>query len=428
MKGTLNQTLTNVDFAQLIEKARVAELSRDVEALGALLEPVWPNFEKKPDFDEVEVETRGELYRICGYFLSILGFSQHKKNYQERGKDLLTEAIDLFVESNMPHHVGRTKALLAMAYYHQGRIEETEIVLDEASAFYQNDQLHPVNLLLSVTKIGALIWRMDFQSAYQILQEVQIPMELCEDPFLLARYHNQAGIIYSRIGMFSESQSHYEKAIQSSNEINNPRYVGNNLNNVALAHMRQGNLDAAKQSISEAIAVFEDIDEKGWLAVAFDTKGQIHLACNEYENGLSAIDRSIGLFGEGEFYSALTDAMWVKVHLLLRADRKEEAMIVFSELSDIANKEIGEYAVQKYAREFAKIVHVKKGTDFFAEVQAFKRELLMESLVDAGADMNKAAVKLKTNRKELIQVVNREFPDIYLELGISPGIMSTAIH
>ena len=425
MNNSYNQIQTSIDIAQLIAKARDAEITRDMGCLKELLGPIWSDFERKPDLHNFEPKIRAELLRICGYFLTAYGTSQTVKNYQERGKDLVTEAIDLFEELDLPHEVGRAKALLASIYYYQGQIEETEIILDEASLRYENNQLHPVNLLISVLKIGALVWKLDFQVAYKILQDIQIPMELCEDKFLLSRYHNQAGIIYSRIGKFVESQQHYEKAISYGLEINNQRYVGNNLNNLALTYMRQGRLDEAKIKIDEAIELFGKLNEKGWLATAFDTKAQIQLRANQIEDGIVSIECSIELFSQGEFYGALTDAIWVKIHLLLRLERKEDAVMLFADLAKLAKTEIGEYAVRKYAIEFAKIIHVKKGTDFFGEVQAFKRNMLMEALVDANADISKAAKKLNADHSDLTRVLNREFPDIYLELGISPQMMSS---
>ncbi len=426
MKQSFQQLGTAERVSQLIAKARDAEISRDLDRLEELLSEVWDDFDKNPDYSEFEPDIRAELLRISGYYLATFGSSNTRKNYQDRGKDLISKSIALFEELRMPHELARAKALLASVYYYSGQVEECEIILDEAAVFYDHDQLHPVNLLIAVTKVGALIWKNDYQAAVEILNNVQIPMELCEDHFLLVRYHMQAGIIYSRIERFELSKTHFEKGIYHSEALGNLRYLGSIYNSFSLGYLRNGDLEQAREKVAESIKIFKDVNERGWLANAFDTEAQIYLADEKFEKALESIDKSIELFKEGEFFSGWTDALWVKVHVLLRSDKKEEAIMLYGELADLAGREIGEYAVRKYANKFSKIIHVKKGTDFFGEVQAFKRELLMESLVDSDADIDQSAESLKTNRKEIIHLLNREFPDIYLELGMSPHVMSTA--
>ena len=426
MNFSYDQVETTVDLAQLVENARDAEVARDTDRLKELLEPVWSDFSREPDVVEAEPELKAELLRICGYFMTVYGQSNNIENYAETAKDLLCKAIDAFEELELVHSVGKTKALLASVYFQQGLMEEMRIVLDEASVFYENDQLHPVSLLIAVTKVAGLIWENDYPAAVQILSDVKIPMELCEDRFLLVRYHMQAGIIYSRIGRYQLSLEHFEKAERYGEEINNPVYVGNILNSSSLAYLRMGKLGDALEEADQSIGILKRLNDSVSVAHALDTKAQIHLASEEFEKALTSINESIELFEKGVKYSGLADAMWVKLHVLLRTNRKKDAFMLFWKLTDMAARNIGEYAVRKYAEKFAELIHVKRGTDFFGEVQAFKRDLLVESLIENDADIDKAAKKLKASRHQIIRVLNKEFPDIYLELGISPHVMTTA--
>ncbi len=418
------QNRVTLDLAEVIEKARDMEISRDLEGLENLLSPFWSDFGENPNFDEFEPKTVAEMYRICGYFLSAHGLAKSKKTYQERGKDLLTRAIDLFEKLDLNDEVGKAKSLLAATYYYQGQIEECEIVLAEAALYYENDQLNPVNLMLCLTQIATAVWKNDYQTALEILHKIQIPMELCENPFLLVRYHHQAGMVYSAIGRTSDAQKHYQNAIRCSREMANHRYEALNYNNLANAFVRSGKLDDALKTINTSIESFRRLRDTGSLASAYDTRAQIELKIGALDSAMKSIGKAIAHFEKGDFASGLTDAIWVKIHIMLRLNEKEEAFLLFSYLAGIAKEKIGEYAVKKYATEFSKIVHVKKGTDFFGEVQAFKRDLLMESLVEVDADIDKAAEKLKTKRNEIVHVLNKEFPDIYLDLGITPQAIS----
>ena len=426
MKLSYERVGTSIDLEQLVEKARVAERSRDLEGLKALLEPIWDDFTKKPDFEDLEPGIRADLLWICGYFITHYGQAHNVENFAGVARDLLTSAIEAYEELDLPHEVGRAKTSLAAVYFHEGLMEEMRIILDDAASYYENDQLHPVNLMIAVTKVGGLVWENDYQNAVSILNDVKIPMELCEDRFLLVRYHGQAGIIYSRIGRFEEAISHFERAENYSNELNNLNYVANISNSCALGYLRMGALEAAEKKIEQSIGILNDVTDTSMLAHSLDTKAQIHLASEEFEKALNCIDESIELFEQGVKYSGLADALWVKLHILLRTNRKKDAFMLFWKLTEMVSGNIGEYAVKKYAEKFAELIHVKRGTDFFGEVQAFKRDLLMESLIENDADIDKAAKKLKASRHQIIRVLNREFPDIYLELGISPHVMTTA--
>jgi len=424
MKTSNMQNGIQIELAQLIANARDAECSRDIDVLESLLKEVWEDFDQEPDFSGIEPEVKAELLRICGYFLCVYGFSKQISGYQERGKDFLSKAVELFHELGKFKEVGRAKALLGSAYFQLGQMEETEIVLDEASLSYEDDHLNPVNLLICVTKLAAVLWRKDYQQALEILRDVQIPMELCEDPFLLVRYHTQAGMLFSQIGKFEEANAHYEKAIGYGNKLGNLRYVASTLNNLASSQQRLGNLELARRHSAKAIRIFEDIDEIGWLSMALDTRANIYLNEGELDSALSTIERSIKLFQQGEFYSGLTDALWVKVHILLVMNEKEKAFMTFAELTEIASKHIGRYAVRKYAKEFSKIVYVRKNQDFTEEVRSFKREMITESMLEANANTDQAAKLLKISRKKLTTTINKQFPEIYLELGITPTLMA----
>ena len=48
----------------------------------------------------------------------------------------------------------------------------------------------------------------------------------------------------------------------------------------------------------------------------------------------------------------------------------------------------------------------------------------MESLTDVDADMGEAAKNLKVSKKKLANTINKQFPEIYLELGVMQGYAS----
>lgn len=423
MKSFKTQPKTSIDIEQIIKKARKAELSRNLEELKDILAPIWDNIDDTPDYSIFEPKVEADLLTIAGYFLSNYGHIKQLSDYQERGKDVLSKAINIYDELNLPHEITKAKIYLAVTYYYQGQIEESEIIFEEASALYKNDQLHPLNLMIWVTKIGSMLWRKEYQQCLNLYRQMEVPMEFCSDHFLLFRFHNQSGMLFGRLDKFNAASEHYEKALEYSNQLNNLTYTANVNNNLAFMHGRCGNLEKGKICAERAIKIIKSLEDVNLLSVALDTQAGIYLKEGNLKEALSTIDSSIKLFRKGEFYSGLTDALWVKTQILLMMNKKEKAFMEFVELSEIASKQIGKYAVKKYAKEFSKLVYVRKNKSFNEEVREFKREMLSETMLEANVDKDEAAKLLKISRKKLSTTINNQFPEICLDFGVPQSLM-----
>jgi hypothetical protein len=196
-------------------------------------------------------------------------------------------------------------------------------------------------------------------------------------------------------------------------------FVAFNLNNLAMTYRADGELDKARQTIDESILKLEARRATGWIPHALDTKALIHIDQAEYEEALSVIGKSIEIFLEGEDYGGLTDAMWTKCLCLLRANSFTDAHTVFIELRDIAARQIGQVAVDKFEKLLAEEVYVLRHFPLVDELSALKRSLVVKAVRQTEGHMAKASKVLGLrSQQHLSQILNREFPDIYDELGI----------
>ena len=422
---------TFVNILEIIDTARVAEKKRDMQASRKILSPIWNDFETEPDFSQFEPGVEANLLRLCGMHLCLYGHAKGEDDYQERAKNLISQAISIFGVEKMLHEACEAKVMLSTAYLYAGQNEEVGIILDEVLPHYHNNELHPVYLLTQINKIGVLHWKRDYQEALEVLSSIKIPMEeVCDDAALLAQYHNQAGFILGRVERYQEATTHYEKAIINGEKAGRVRGVGISLNNLAYLNSSHDKNKEANENIVKALNIFEELGDAGWIAIVLDTKALVHLRENKLDLALESIEEAIGLFKKGERYSALTDALWVKICILLRADKKEEAFYIFSELSEIASSEIGQYAVTKYSKQLAEIVYSIKDIGFHKEVRAFKRQLIKDSFSSVNMDTKRAAKKLKIDEDKLLNILDKQFPSIYDEVGIrnKPTLVSRSVN
>lgn len=403
----------------LLEEARDAELCRDIEESARIFSLFWQDIETDPDVSEFETVVQAELLRLCGFFLSWLGRSQSKANYQLRGKDLLTRAIEIFEELEQFNKMAEARVMLALCYWYEGEIEECESILQFTEEQFKENQLHPVYLQVRLNRLATLHWKKDCQKAVEIIEELKIPMELCQDWRLKTMYHNQAGIFYCLSGKYGKAVFNQNEALRFARQIKSSRFIALNLNNLAFLYMQMNDFKAAHSHIEEALSIFENLNDTGWIPHALDTKALILTKENKCQEALDAIETAISHFIKGDDYSGLVEAFWTKIQTLLRLDRKSEALILFHELSSLASQRTGEIAVKKYADLFAELLYVGKNLPLADEVKNYKKQIVSQSLRRNNASIIDASSELGISHQSLSDILHNQFPELRGEFGLN---------
>lgn len=418
--------ITQPELTHLIEEAKNAELCRDIAASRKIFSSFWQDIEVDPDVSGFEAVIQAEFLRLCGFFLSCYGRSQGKVNYQVRGKDLLTKAIEIFERAEDSDKTSEARVMLALCYWYEGEIEECESILRYTEDQFKNNQLHPVYLQIRLNRLMTLHWKKDYQKAVEIIEELKIPMELCSDLRLKTMYHNQAGIFYCVLGKYDLAVFNQSASIRCARQIKSTRFVATVLNNFAFLDMQMKNFEAAHAHIEESIALFEDLNDTGWIPHALDTKALLLNKENKCGQALETIERAVSYFNEGDDYSGLVDAFWTKIQILLRLDRKPEALILFAELAALAGQRIGEFAVQKYADSFAELLYAGKNLPLAEEVKNYKKQLVYQSLRRNNASVTDAALELGVSHQSLSDILHNQFPELRQEFGLNSRLRRNA--
>ena len=410
--------LPQQEILQLIEEARNAELCRDIDSMQKMVEAFWEDFDHAPDLSGYEKPIRAELLRIAGAFFSFYGFARGKKDYQIRGKDLLTQAIDLFESENLMENSAEAKVMLAHCYWNTGEVEESEALLEVVEAEFSENPAHPVYLRTCINRLSTLIWKKDFDGVKTVIEKISAFIADCGEPRLEVKFHTDVGIFYRSIKEYEQAIFHYYEAIRKAEEIESPISVAFVLNNLAFLYKETGQYAQAVLHVNSAIKKAEEIGSRGWLPHLIDTKALIFLDSGHADAAYKTICEAIKIFREGEDAAGLTDALWTRARCLLHLERKEEALTVFNELLDIARTRIGETAVQKFTRAFSDEIYALKNLPLTDEVQQFKKERVRAALVQAKGKISAAATLLGLkNHQALSDILNNQFPGLYEEAG-----------
>lgn len=396
----------------------MAEWARDVEASLKALEPVWKSPDEAPRIEEFSKELQAEILRLAGYCLSIMGRTRNLDNYQERGRDMLSEVVGRFSDLALPDKANEAKVMLALTYYYEGRLEEAEIILKEAESNYESNQLHPVYLKICLNKISALALKHEYTEALRVLDAIKIPMEFASDPQLLSTYHNQAGLVKFRNGFVNKAIFHYEEALRFARQLKSLRFIAIQLNNLANAKTGIGAFDEALRHADEAFQIFTKLGELGSLPHLLDTRSQIYYKQKRFGEALDEIEKALDYFNQGEDYAGLCEALYLKTTILFNLKRPDEALILFAKLVRIAAERVGEFASDRYVRQLsAQLYFITDGT-LTGEVHRFKQQLIRTALINGDGSITKAAETLSTTHQNLSDLLARQFTGLRDELGI----------
>lgn len=405
----------------LIEEARNAELCRDIDLMSNILSEVWTDIEKTPDFSNYGEILNAELLRLYGVFLSLYGNARGLKNYQTRGKDLLTAAIEGFSKNNLFDKAAEAHVMLAFCYWKAGEISECEAILDLVEMDFGKNPMHPVYLQICINRMLVCFWKGDKENnakAIKIIEEIEPLMRFQPDARLQAMFHNQAGIFYTNTKEFEKGVFHLNEAIRFAETANNKFYVAVNLNNLAFLYKDTKDFEKALGAVSKSIDAVSRMRHKGFLPHALDTKALIYLDWYQPEKALATSELSIKYFYEGEDFRGLTDALWTKTRCLLRLGQTRKALFCFGKLQHIAIEKIGEIAANRFADLLAGEIYALKNLPLTDEVSEFKKSRVALALIESDGSIIKATRLLRLkNHQALSEILNKQFPGLLEELG-----------
>lgn len=418
-----SQTATLIqitDVLQLIEDGRDAELARNLVAIRKVLEPLWRDVYSDPDFSQFPAEIDAELQRQAGSFLSYYGKSRAEKEFQSRGKDLLCSAIRLFEENDMLDKAAEARINLAFSYWLTGEPEECNLILDALENSLAGNELHPNHLRLQINRIMVFFLIGDLRSAADRLKSIETAMSLISQVRLLTMFHNQAGLVYQALNDGKKAVFHFKESIRLTKKAGILPVLGIALNNLAYFYKEQRQFEEAHHYIDESIATFRSFGDIGFLPSALDTKALIYLDEGRLPEALTEVDSAIGSLKLGADYMTLADAMWTKCRCLFYLDRNAEALELFAELYSLAAQHVGKVALRKYSAAFeSEIFVVNSRRDLSRNVAAFKKAQIARALRSADNNVGQAAELLGLkSHQALSEILNKQFPELYDELGI----------
>ncbi len=343
--------INSLTLAVLIEQAHQFEISRNLEAQIEVFKPFWSDFFTDPDISGLPPETQAEILRLCGKFLFLYARTNPLPELQERGKDMLSAAAELFDALGDIDKASEARCQLAFSYYFDGRTDNSTAVLEYTLA--EKSRLSVSQIVdIKINQLFVLIENRQFNECRPIFDFLSSVIGDCENRLKIS-FLNVSGL-YEMHGTkdFVEAAQWFSKAVRFAFDNDDPRGAAQNLNNLANAEYAQGKLLSASKNIARAVSIAKSLDDRGWLASYYDTRANIELALGQHGRALKTIEKSLSYFEVSNDFCFHREALQTKIKILLAVGETAKAMLTNSKLLELIRSERGEIEAETCAAEF----------------------------------------------------------------------------
>lgn len=292
------------------------------EARGALGE-LWPGIGARPDL-EFSLQVNAELLLQCGTLSSWLG-SAKQIDVQEKAKNLITEALEIFYALKNQLKVVDAQYELGLCYWRTGALDEARIILHKAMQKATDEQRGKILVRQTLVEISSGRYR----EALQMLDKARTSFESYPHA-LKGRWHGQRALTLVLLAGAESKVDYYDRAIVEYTaasihleEAGHHRLCANALNNLAFVLFKTGHYKEAHDHLNQARTIFERFNDAGNIAQVDETRAKVLLAEERYTEAESVIKEVVKALEKGGEQEALTEALTTKATIEARLENKK---------------------------------------------------------------------------------------------------------
>jgi tetratricopeptide (TPR) repeat protein len=327
------------DVAKQLEK--IGEFETAAEALQAF----WPNVNDNPEVDDLEPNSKGLVLLRVGNLLGSMGSADQNAGGQERAKDLITRAAEIFDSIGDQVAVAEARGDLALCYWREGGFDEARINLADALSRLgdANTDLKAV-LLIRAGIIEERTRRL--QNALNFYQEAQPLVEKSEDHVLKGAFHTECGLVFRRLAAPENREDYMDRALIEYaaasfhyEQAGNERYQASVENNLGYLYFTINRNKESHKHLDRARTLFTNLKDVGRVAAVDDTRARVLLAENRLADAERVIRQSIRTLERGGQQAVLAEALTTYGVVLARLGRHARSRELLEKAIEVA--EIG---------------------------------------------------------------------------------------
>lgn len=338
--------------------SRLEQSGKYTEALESMCAR-WREFDVELDTDGLDREQTAEYLLRAGSLIGRAGYNEGLPGAQERAKDLLMRAREIYLEIGNDHKVVESEFSLADAYCRMGEYREAHVWLDHADEYDISSECYE-SLSVTLFRSMTLMYEGRHEENVSLCSAQEARFREHGNPRLNGSLSNNMALSLKDLGRFTESLTYMNLARAFTQRARHQVYLGSVENNLAMLYKDRGEYELAHLSVDAAIAIYRKLRDKSRRGSSLDTKAQIYLAEGKFPLAEKTIDRSIALLRTTENFAYLAESLATKARIQLQRDNVADALLTLSEAVEITRRQSGERHAKQLSIEFERALTAKR--------------------------------------------------------------------
>jgi signal transduction histidine kinase/ActR/RegA family two-component response regulator len=271
-----------------------------------------------------------ELLLTAGTLVGWIASTKHIAGGQKNAERLLSGAIALFDYLGETTRSAEARIELGFCYYRQGLFDLARISL--RSSLSDLTELDTELREIALVRIASVERHAGkLHDALSLLNEAGTVLDGL-NPWTKGRFHLESattlknlGIAESRSGYFERSLAHYREALANFEEIGNRRYMAIVENNYGYLLLTLKKLDEAKMHLERARKLFDEFGDSVRRAQVDETLAQLYLASEDYLLAQRSIKLAVETLETSGEEALLAEALTTHGLVLCKLGRRHEA-------------------------------------------------------------------------------------------------------
>jgi tetratricopeptide (TPR) repeat protein len=176
------------------------------------LSEFWPDLNQAPVIDDLDELTGADVIHRAGALAGWLGSISQTSDIQERGKNLLTQSVEIFEQAGQNAKAAEARGDLALCYWREGAFDEARINLASAlNRLGDEDSDLKAILLIRAGIIEERTRRL--QNAMHFYDEAEPLVESSDDHGLKGAFHAEYGLVFRRLAAPENREDYLDRAL-----------------------------------------------------------------------------------------------------------------------------------------------------------------------------------------------------------------------
>lgn len=379
----------HVKTSKLCEKLiRLERQGRYEEALSKIGD-LWQDKSALPDTQDLPPSLTAEFILRCGSLFGFLGHNKQLPGSQEKSRNLLTFARNLFLENYNIEKIAECENYLALTYWRTGEFNEAKVWLDESFSHNLPDS-NQTRIYSYVIKGLVLFSAQQYKEVLDLFLPIEKTVRNCPDFCLKGAYYNQIGNAREKLGDIPNALQTLELAKNYYQKARHQVYYGVILNDIAYLCKTIGDYEKAHQMIDASTQTFKKIKDRTREGFSLDTKANIYLAENRFEPALKTVEKAVEILRSSENAGYLIETFNTKIKILISSDDLTSATFCLMEAVEIAKKQISEEAANNLVKNYETCLreHLESSKNILSDEKSNAENTKYNSLKNATAAYN----------------------------------------